>query len=146
MKPNDQKITREFCKGRTLIFYPRTEEEAGFIQRRLFELGCVWCNDRAVVQNVKDCVSHGIFLDAGKIYYDGGNTAAGRNALLCTSAQFDQGAAPELTPEEQKSLREEFNALAALVKDMAKKVDALYDEVMPKKLDKPTLKGPDQAS
>ena len=140
MKPNDQKITREFCKGRTLIFYPRTEEEAGFIQRRLFELGCGWCNDRAVVQNVKDCVSHGIFLDAGKIYYDGGNTAAGRNALLCTSAQFDEN----YLPPEQVFIWEQFNQLAARIEEINKKVDAIYKELQPAKLDKQVLKKPGQ--
>ena len=140
MKPNDQKITREFCKGKTLIFYPQTQEEAAFIQRRIFALGFKWPSGSTEVGKLADCVSHGILLNAGSVLYHSPASTNLDVGLLCTSAQFDENH----LPPEQVFIREQFNKLAARIEEIAKDVAEIKKELQPARLDKPLLKNPGQ--
>ena len=89
MIENTQKLTKEFCTGKVLIFYPRTEEEAADIQRQLFRLGFAWLRPEQKVQLLTECVQEGMMVDeTGRLFLHPTQTAKDRG-LLCTLAQFD---------------------------------------------------------
>ena len=141
MRINTEKITPEFCKGKTLLFYPQTEEEAAFIQRRIFALGFKWSANRVEVQETAGCVQKGMVLEDTTLYFN--PTSENREkGFLCTSAQFDE----VFVSFEQKVL-EQFNKLSARIEEITQRVDAIYKELQPAKLDKQVLKKPvpDQA-
>lgn len=138
---NDQKITKEFCKGKDLVFFPQTLEEAQFIQRKIFEMGFKWGKGEYDFENRSVTIEfssarllEGLHLDKkGNLFAKPSNDGL-ISGLLCTSAQFDE---KYLSPHEQ--LLAEFNKLSA-------KVDAIYEELRPTKLDKPVLKKPENES
>jgi len=142
MKRNTEKITRNFCQGKTLIFYPVTEEEAEFIQRKLFAMGFSWESDALIngIGHGGSCVKYGMKLEEGKLatYPQPKDKKAG---FLCTSDQFD-----EKFKTDQELLMEQFNKLSAGQKEISKKldelikrVDAVYEEIKPKRLDKQVI-------
>jgi hypothetical protein len=51
MIENNTQITEEILHNNTLLFQPKTTDEAAFIQQKLFELGGVWggCKKRAAL-------------------------------------------------------------------------------------------------
>jgi len=127
MRKNDTMITKEFCRGKTLIFYPKTAEEAEFIQSKIFEMGYHWGYARvAEVGHASTCIAAGMVLKNEKLYTDPNNESL-LNGILCTYDQFEK------YPTERELMLELFNQLAAL----SKKVDAIYTEVMPRVMDKP---------
>ena len=138
MKTNNEKITKEFCDGKILIFYPKTGDEAEFIQHKLFEMGFAWKSGLTEIGNIASCVLNGMELDGGKIYTSPPRGDVDKG-FLCTPAQFNGN---YLSPE-QTFILEQFNKLAARIEDISRKVDAMYDQVMPKSLDKPVFKKPD---
>jgi hypothetical protein len=97
MKENTEKITREFCKNKNLIFYPKTEEEAAFIQRKIFDMGYDWINpheERGVIRT-KKCVEMGMTLWNGDLYYNVRESDKRGGGLLCTSGQFEEAPTAE---------------------------------------------------
>ena len=139
MRINTEKITPESCKGKTLLFYPQTEEEAAFIQRRIFALGFKWSANRVEVQETAGCVQKGMVLEDTTLYFN--PTSENREkGFLCTSAQFDEN----YLPPEQVFIREQFNKLAARIEEIAKDVAEIKKELQPARLDKPLLKNPGQ--
>lgn len=147
MKINDQKITREFCERKLLVFFPRTLEEAQFIQRKIFEMGFQWGkgtydfeNGSTTVQVSDHRLLEGLVLD------EKGNLFAHpikkhlQSGLLCDTAQFDEA---YLTS--QQKMMEQFNKLSARIEEIAKSVARIEKELQPKNLDKPAFKKPDSA-
>lgn len=127
MGKNDAKITKEFCWKNNLIFFPETEAEAGFIQQKLFDMGYAWSSGSTEIDNISDSLQMGIVLLNSKIYTRGESDT--RDYRVCKSSQL--GSVEEfMTPVEQVTLREEFNELATIVREMSKKVDEMYAVVM----------------
>lgn len=54
----DNRMTLPFLRTETVIFHPTTVEEAGFLQKRLFELGLTWKDGSTTVQDT-EVLSHG---------------------------------------------------------------------------------------
>jgi len=133
MQENTQKITKEFCCNRSLIFFPETKEEAAYIQEKLFAMGYAWESGRKTASFIDGCLQHGVILK-NEIIYHGPDSNMSRY-FVCKSSQLP-GGQKFMPPVEQESLREEFNELSKLVREMSKKVDEMYGEVMPKSLDK----------
>jgi hypothetical protein len=137
VKINHEKITKEFCQGKRLLFFPQTSEETVFIQRKLFELGYEWDDNnewtdpslKTKVYSVGGCISTGMVARDGKIYTDP-NEESYKTGFLCTSTQFD-----ESFVSFEQAILAQFNKLSA-------KVDAMYGQIMPKTLDKPVTKKP----
>lgn len=140
MRVNTQKITNDLCDSESLLFRPDTKEDARFIQRKLFTMGYRWINGDSKVHCVDECCKVGLILQDGAIYH--GPPIKKEDYLLCSRSQLDYLDQPFLTPEERVSLIQEFKKMAARVEDMAAKVDALYAEVMPRRLDKSEFKKP----
>jgi hypothetical protein len=140
MQTNREILTREFCRDRRLIFFPKTEQEAEFIQRRLFGMGFKWPNGATEARCLDDCVAGGMILTSdGAIYH---RPSRSDNGLLCTSAQFDEN----YLPPDMALLMEQFNQLSAQMKELAKSVAEIQKELQPQKLDKPIPKNPGQNS
>jgi hypothetical protein len=129
VKINDQKITKELCAGKILIFCPKTEDEAIFINRQMGELGLL--KQTNPLKEPARCVTVGFVLKDSELhYFDAGLHHTG---FVCTKDQFDKN---YISPE-TAFIMEQFNKLSA-------KVDAIYEELKPAKLDKNNLKKPGQ--
>ena len=132
MKNNTAVITKEFCKGKTLIFFPQTEEEAAFIQRKIFAMGYRWVEDPGTsVRHISESVNTGMVLDEKGFLWFNPSAKSLATGLLCTSDQFDE---KYLSPDRTFML-EQFNKLSA-------KIDAVYEELRPPTLDKPIRSKP----
>ena len=132
MDINTAVITKEFCKGKTLIFFPQTEEEAASIQRKIFAMGYNWGNNcGASIRDTSGSVSGGMVLDEQGLLWTIPRERHFATGLLCASDQLDE---KYLSPDRAFML-ELFNKLSA-------KIDAVYEELRPPTLDKPILKKP----
>lgn len=90
MKINKDHLTKEFCKNKILIFYPATREEAGQIQRNLFDLGFCWISGDRAISITSACVEDGMVLHGnGKLYTHPSPTAQ-KEGLLCSVRHFDK--------------------------------------------------------
>lgn len=135
---NNTSLTAAFCLNNRLIFRPRSEEEALFIQERLSAFGIRWVNGDPVGTRVAECARHGMIVDEGKLFY---NPRSEEGSILCTADQF--GA--EYIPPDKRFLMEQFNKLSAKIDVLTEKVDRLYAELHPEMADtKPGLKKPTQ--
>lgn len=74
-------LTREFIKANTIAFFPASEGEAKYIQKRLFALGASWVNSGTSLHSGAACVSGGIVCIKGTIYNFGDNDT--RQAIIC---------------------------------------------------------------
>jgi hypothetical protein len=85
-----EKITKEYCKDKILLFYPKTIEESEFIQRSLFALDFDWISEAdKEPMRLEESVEEGIILRMnGTILYSP-NSNEKENGITCTSAQFD---------------------------------------------------------
>ena len=141
MKENKQKITPELLKDNKLVFYPKTTMEAVFIQRMLFELGCKWYWDKSArLSFVEDCVGRGIEVHDGKLFC--GEFSGPREALLCTSAQFDKPFDEKdiknlYVPANQTFILELFNRLSERIDALNNEVAQLRKDIEPKGPGKP---------
>ncbi|MBI3440513.1 MAG: hypothetical protein HY052_01705 [Proteobacteria bacterium] len=146
MHTNTEKITKEFCQGKTLSFKPKTEAEAVFIQRQLLGFGYRWVNSGHTIIEPKECLKN-IRLKNGILYTD----PADKGDLLCSSDQFQE----KFDPNDPKNLsgdtlvQETFNRLSGRIETLETKIDALTStmneilaELRPKRLDKPTPRTP----
>jgi len=91
------------------------------------------------VTYLANCVSKGMVLRDGKLYH-GSDKKSQETGLLCTAAQFDENDLRYLSGD--ALMREVFSRLSARMDELSEKVDAIYEEVMPKMLDKPVIKKP----
>lgn len=146
MKDNTRQLTKKFCTENNLLFLAKTENEAMQIQKNLLALGFLW-KDGKGERSVRDSMlSYGFILEncemmtlekPAHLYSDV------RNYLVCTLEQFDpRYESPELTRDEQISLMKKFDELTRMFTALSAKVDAIYDEVKPKTLDKGSFKIP----
>lgn len=130
---NEQQITREFCKGKRLVFFPKTEEEAALIQRQLFTLGFGWADKGAQIKDCYECVMQGFVAMDGQLTTKP-TPETFNTGFICTKEQLgckpDQPGAPHLPLTVQN-----FNELAA-------RLQAIEAELKPKVLDKPPFTKP----
>lgn len=137
MKKNTDKITKEFCKDKILIFAPQTTREAEFIQRKIFEMGYDWWSRKDNhVQYLEESVLWGMVLSDGELTWQVSRETP-EIALLCTADQLDENWAvadlservkelpnsklQELFMELQQKFPREFTAVAnpaALTRDI----------------------------
>lgn len=139
MNTNNEKITKEFCEGKTLIFQPKTEDEAAFIQRTFFAMGFKWIRDCGTkVGWLSECVLKGMALNQEGLCFSVSDDGKERG-LLCAASQFDEiYMSPETT-----FLLAQFNKLAARIEEIATDVAEIKKQLQPEKLDKPVFKKPD---
>jgi hypothetical protein len=142
---NTEQITAEFCVGKALIFFPQSEEESEFIQRKIFALGYSWPNRK---ENV-DLGVHGSFALVLTDYKRSRPTLLAiyryearheKNVLLCTSDQFGEKYMSEY--DFRASMTEKFNQMAERIEALTQTVAALQRELQPKVLDKAPLEKP----
>ena len=88
---NKEKITKEFCKDKTLIFFPEDEKEAMHIQKRLFNMGYAWnagdYEEAFNIFNPAACVDNGIVLSKGELF-DGLTSEDYLDGIICTAEQL----------------------------------------------------------
>jgi hypothetical protein len=138
---NRSKLTPEFCRKHRLLFYPRTTEDAVFIQERLADFGIHWVGGAGPGSHARECVDKGMLVDGGELYY---NPQAKSDDILCDATQFDKN----FLPPDRAFLLEQFNKLAekidaqsARIAELEKKVGEMQDALFPKVEDtKPSLK------
>jgi hypothetical protein len=142
-----QKITKEFCKGKTLLFHPETEAEAEFIQRSLFKMGFCWDTGKILPHNLKQCCETGLILwsEDNRIYTTFGAQTR-KKSTVCTSAQFDPPFAQTvlqlstnsdpmaLILQEFNKMAGRFDQLSSEVTELRQEVAALHAEISPKHL------------
>lgn len=126
---NTEKITREFCQGNRLLFFPRKDDDAICIQQKFFAMGYKWGDGDGSVGNVALCVEKGMVLSEGK-FYTSPNSESLQRGFLCTVDQFD-----DTYKTDRELLLELFNRLAAIEKQQAE----ILAELRPQQLDKPIL-------
>jgi hypothetical protein len=136
---NTEKITALFCQGKTLVFYPKTEEDSIFIQNQLFAMGYQWNDSSRCITAVRESIDCGIYLKNNVIRYNTANASEG--GLLCNSSQF----AKNYTSPDRAFMLEMFNKMAAQITALSEEVASLRKDLQPAKLDKPVFKKPDSA-
>ncbi len=141
MQEDDKpKITKQYCMGRELVFYPQTVEEAHFVQKQLFKLGMRWNTTGQRVSCVSECIIAGLVVKGGSLYY---RSATDSNPYIhCDIEQLKNDYQPPLRFEEKMAL--EFNVLSAKVDRLTELVEKLCAEVLPADSDKPGLKETDK--
>ncbi len=112
---NQSTLTPEYCRRHRLIFYPKTMDEAIFIQERLSEFSIRWVSGEPVGNFARECVDKGMLVDNGALYY---NPERKPGDVVCDSSQFDK----KYIPPDRAFLLEQFNK-------MAEKIDALSSRV-----------------
>jgi hypothetical protein len=138
---NTQPITRELCARNDLIFYPKTAEEAAYIQTRLFSLGCFWERGEAAskVQYPDACAAKGLVSRRGELFT---SPQLDKPYLLCTADQLGE----KYVPPSQAFLFEQFNLLAERLDRrfdaIEKRLDGIEAQLAPANLDKQRLKSP----
>jgi len=138
MQTNQERLTKEFCRGKRLVFYPKTEAEAEWIQRHLFGMGFKWANGSREVSRLDDCANHGMLLTSQGNLYHGPSSPDTETGLLCTGAQFNENyLSPEMT-----FFMTQFNQISAQLKELTRAVAEIQKELQPQKLDKPVTKKP----
>ena len=136
MRQNNAYITRELCHSSRVVFYPKDVDEAIYIQKKLFEMGCRWARDGIEVANVAESVGKGLLCEKGTLYY---NPDKEKPFVIATADQFD----PDYLPPEQAYVRDRFNELSARIDDLAEKVNRIHDALFPDvDTTKPTLQKP----
>jgi hypothetical protein len=132
---NQEPITRALVETNDLVFYPKTENEAIFIQQRLFELGARWGSHGAVVDEVANCIAKGMICKRGELLY---NPVLSEPYLHCTSEQFSQ----DFVPPERAFLIEQFRIIAERLERIEQRLDGIESELTPSHLDKRGLNAP----
>jgi hypothetical protein len=136
---NREKITKELCETEDLIFFPETQEESMFIQRKLMDMGYKWVSGHSAPVAETRILSSGLVLLRGKIYRRGDEDNS--NYLKCDLYQFDRNLSPD-----QALIMEQFNKFSARLEEIVQAVAEMQKELRPAKLDKTPLKGPGQDS
>lgn len=131
-----QKLTREFCLNKTLIFYPGTVQEAIAVQKGLFNLGFIWADGVEDVQKAHECAETGIVLEDNKIYYHPSSETK-RKGTVCSVQQLDSN---YISPD-QSFMLDLFNKMSARIDALTAEVAALKQQLEPQKLEKNRLKG-----
>jgi hypothetical protein len=141
---NTQKITKEFCANRRLCFHPKTPDEARFIQEQLFKMGFGWRASGEKILYCDQLPKSTLYLENGSLFWNesGGRTTDG---VLCDSAQFNHRYVAPPPPLPPKTIDDVFNLVAEMQKEidtLRQQVADLHKEVMPQKMDKPSVKLP----
>jgi hypothetical protein len=147
-------ITQEYCRGKNLLFYPKSESEAAFIQQSLFNLGLSWGSRRKDTLYLKESVQKGLVLNdkLGGLYLSSGQ-ADRAIGTICSSAQFDPPFDTN-TPEHRERLVREygtekemmillldkFNSMAERIDTLSAQVEKLNAEIAPTHLQKDAFK------
>ena len=144
VEENKEKLTKEFCQEKKLIFFPRTHEEAVTIQQKLIDMGFGWRGERFDEVSTKPAneyhtLTYGLVLHYGLFSVGNNESILTRGcvreyveatdpngALLCTVEQLsaDYVHAEKVSVDAQEILRQ-FNKLSAQIAALEKKVDAL---------------------
>lgn len=61
-------LTKAFFRRNDVVFFPQTQAEAAYIQKRLFEMGISWCAG-ADISSLAECVAQGVSVSKGYITY-----------------------------------------------------------------------------
>ena len=121
---NSPKITREFCAGRKLCFHPQTEDEARFIQERLFELGFKWREGQTRPLYLDSLAAGTLYLENGVMFRSSAREVRG---TLCDIKQLDE---KYLSPD-QAFMLEQFNKMAAQIETLTQRVAELEAALRP---------------
>jgi hypothetical protein len=136
MKANSEKITRDFCRGKKLAFFPETRDEAVFIQKTVFSFGFKWRDGDTHVAEIENSVAKGIGLSDGTMHYFKDAPDLG-GYLICRATQLDEN----YLPPEQMRLIEVFSRLMARIDGLEAKIDRISKEISPREIDKPLPRG-----
>lgn len=125
MKKNNQLLTKEFCKTAGILqFFPRTTDEAGFIQDQFSKMGFEYYSKTPPVSK---CIDLGMFLFTDKLIWIGHYDPS----LLCDISQFE-----EKYISDRDFMLEQFNRLAARFDALEARMLGIEQEFQPKRLDK----------
>lgn len=135
-----EKITKNFCKNRILLFYPQTEPEAAFIQQNLLDMGFSW-GERGASNStafLRESIRDGLTLKENGLLYYGPSELSRAKGIICTSAEFDPpfDKSPLAHQSERELIMTLFNKLSLLADEVA----AIKAEIMPRHLDKDGFK------
>ncbi len=62
------RLSKQFLKENSVIFFPHTKAEAAFIQRSLFENGIGWTHKGKALHDPQECVDSGMIVMNGVLY------------------------------------------------------------------------------
>lgn len=110
------RLTREFLKSNTLIFFPATEGESVYIQQRLLKLGLHWNGGERKVGYTGTTVQKGLIVHRGVMW-----TGNEEVALDCIVADVR-----DLSPHTAR-IEERLDALE-------KKIDAVAEHLGPREI------------
>jgi len=125
MKRNTDIITRDVADSNSIVFFPKTPEEAAFIQQSLLGMGVVWKDGDASVTEIASSLKSGLGVVGGKMVLQ--PKISQGEWLLADSAQFT---IPYVAPDQQRII-DMFNKLGARLDQLDKKVDKIHDELFP---------------
>jgi hypothetical protein len=135
-----EKITKNFCKNRILLFYPQTEAEAAFVQQNLLDMGFTWGERGAsnATAFLRESVKEGLTLKENGLLYYAPSELTKAKGIICTSAEFDPPF--DKTILEHQSERELIMTLFNKISALSDEVAAIKAEIMPKHLNKDGFK------
>ena len=136
MKINHEKITKEFCEDKVLIFYPKTQGEAALIQCMFFQMDHTLRVAEGVLDNqvfgTEMCVKDGMMIVDGKISIPKPATGEwfSEDTYLCTIDQF---------ADNYVSLTSQFNDLSKRIAKLEKHFEPqVVEKTQPLKMATPS--------
>jgi hypothetical protein len=124
-----EKITPEFCEDKTLLFYPKSNEDAKFIMHTLYALGFAKGVPPSAEQEAEEDLTYtiekGIVLKSDGYVYVNPMPATIAEATLCTSAQFGIPTGKDTLPECNDSIIQQFNQNAERMERLTAAVQRL---------------------
>jgi len=139
MPENAQLLTREYCKGKTLLFYPKNRAEAEGIQAAFFDMGYFWgSNHGQFIKFTDACLEKGmLFLD--DVLYTSPLPQHIANGLLCQPHQLPTADPEKYMMSDRQFMIDLFNRLS----DRLDAIEAKIDAALPQnELDKTGLTPP----
>src|ERR1700739_3177129 len=125
MSIGGRKVTRESAFGEKLIFFPKNDGEAGYLQKRLFEEGFIWKDGDRSICELEATQRRGLVLADGVMAI----RALGDNSSYeaCPISQLD---ASRVTAEPDRIL-ELFAKIAERLDSLDRRVAAIETTLAP---------------
>lgn len=76
------RLTREFLRANSVVFFPASEGEAIYIQQRLGAMGIRWVDGARMLENPDLAVRRGLIVDEGKMFV--GNEDVSREYIIAS--------------------------------------------------------------
>lgn len=126
-------ITPEYCKGRRLIFHPKTPDEARFIQQEFFRMGIGWRSSGKKVLYCEELCATTLYVEDGALHYREKDPRRMVDGVVCDVSKLGHYVPPKTADDVYQLLLD----MRAEITDLRQEIAQLRREVGPTQIEKP---------